>query len=316
MANSVSHASLPYPIRKARFTIGIPYVDADGDPTDPGTPDTEFSLDASAMADCAEEATTVSTGFGYITLTGAETDGSLLLIAAKVGSGPKNTLAVLYPKNLAVLTNGTASAGAAGTITLALDTKTPLDLTGCFVRTTGGTGGGGTGGANNQARRIISYAIGTRVATVSPNLETTPDATTTYDILLPEGVVASQLTAGLPAPVAAGTLTTYTDATNITITGHASVRKGGVIYALSSTGVGGLATVFSHNSGSGATVLEDPGFPAALGNAATVYVAYPAPNATAISLDDDDMPNVNVQKVNDVELQGTGVPSSDPWEPA
>jgi hypothetical protein len=164
MANSVSHASLPYPIRKARFTLAIPYVDADGDPTDPGTPDTEFSLDGAAMGDCAEEATTVSTGFGYITLTGAETDGSLLLVAAKVGSGPKNTLATLYPKNLAILTAGTASAGAAGTITLAVDAFTPMNLTGCFVRTTAGTGGGGTGGANNQARRIISYVPATRVA--------------------------------------------------------------------------------------------------------------------------------------------------------
>jgi hypothetical protein len=115
--------------------------------------------------------------------------------------------------------------------------------------------------------------------------------------------------------ITTGTVSAYTDATNIAITGLATIRKGAVIVATANTGGGGAAIVFSHNSGSGATVLEDPGFPAAL-DATTTYIVFAGPNVTAISLDDDDMPNVNVQKVNDVELQGTGVPSSDPWEPA
>ena len=51
------------------------------------------------------------------------------------------------------------------------------------MRTTGGTGGGGAGGANNQARVITAYNTSTLVATVVPNWETTPDSTTTYDIL-------------------------------------------------------------------------------------------------------------------------------------
>lgn len=204
MANSVSHGSLPYPIKNARYSILVPYLDADGDPTDPTTPDTELSGDAGAFADCAEEVTTItgSNGTGYITLTGAETNYSIVAVCAKVASGPKATLATLYPRNLPILESGTAGAGAAGTITLASGTYTGLNLANCFIRTTGGTGGGGTGGANNQARRITSYNTSTRVATVTPNWETTPDNTTTYDILLPEGVLVSMLTALRPTTLA------------------------------------------------------------------------------------------------------------------
>lgn len=200
MANSVSHARLPYPIINARFTVGVPFLDADGDPTDPTTPDTEISQDGGAFADAAEEVTTItgSNGAGYITLTGAEMNNSLVVAAFKVASGPKATLMTLYPRNLPILESGTAGAGAAGTLTLASGTYTGLNLAGCFIRTTGGTGGGGTGGANNQARRITSYNTSTRVATVTPNWETTPDNTTTYDILLPEGVMVPMLTALAP----------------------------------------------------------------------------------------------------------------------
>jgi len=200
MANSISHASLPYPIKNARFTLLVPYLDADGDPTDPTTPDTEVSQDGGAFADAAEEMTTISgsNGMGYITLSGAEMNNSAVGVAAKVASGPKATLMTLFPRNLAILESGTASAGAAGTITLASGTYTGLNLVGCFIRTTGGTGGGGTGGANNQARRITAYNTSTRVATVTPNWETTPDNTTTYDVLLPEGVLVPMLTALAP----------------------------------------------------------------------------------------------------------------------
>jgi hypothetical protein len=183
MANHVSHGSLPYPVKNARYTILVPYLDADGDPTDPTTPDTEVSQDGGSFADAAEEVTTItgSNGLGYITLTGAEMNNSLVGVAFKVASGPKATLMTLCPRVLPIILSGTASAGASGTITLAAGSY-PLE--GAIVRTTGGTGGGGTGGANNQARVITAYNTSTKVATVSPNWETTPDSTTTYDILL------------------------------------------------------------------------------------------------------------------------------------
>ena len=141
MANHASHAALPYPVKGARFTIAVPYLDADGDPTDPTTPDTEISEDGAAFTDCAEEVTTITgtNGSAWITLSGAETDTSFLMLAAKVASGPKATLMTLYPRLLADVENGTAQAGAAGTITIASGAAA-FDLTGCFVKTMATTG--------------------------------------------------------------------------------------------------------------------------------------------------------------------------------
>jgi hypothetical protein len=210
VSNHVSHGSLPYPIKNARYTLLVGYLDADGDPTDPTTPDTEVSQDGGAFADAAEEMTTVSgsNGMGYVTLTGAETNNSLVAVACKVASGPKATLASLYPRNLPILATGTLAAGSAGGGTLG--TVLAYDVTGCFLRTTGGTGGGGTGGANNQARRIITYNLSTGAFTVSPNWETTPSTDTTYDLLCPEGISPGLLkalnptTAGRTLDVSAG----------------------------------------------------------------------------------------------------------------
>lgn len=192
MANHISHASLPFPVKQARFTILVPYLDSDGDPTDPTTPDTEVSQDGGAFADAAEEVTTItgSNGLGYITLTGAEMNNSAVGVAFKVASGPKATLMTLFPRVLPVEHSGTAQAGAAGTITLASGASAIDDYyNGCIVRTTGGTGGGGTGGANNQARVITDYVGSTKVATVVPNWETTPDSTTTYEVQITDMAV-------------------------------------------------------------------------------------------------------------------------------
>lgn len=204
MANSATHAALPYPIRGARFTIAVPYLDADGDPTDPTTPDTEVSKDGAAFADCTEEVSTItgSNGAGFITLTGAETDCAMLVVAAKVASGPKATLLTAYPRQLVSIGTGTLAAGSAGGGTLG--TILPYDLAGCFIRTTGGTGGGGTGGANNQARKIMTYIPATGAFTVTPEWETTPSTDTTYELLLPEGVTLGMLR--VIAESASGTL--------------------------------------------------------------------------------------------------------------
>jgi hypothetical protein len=189
MANHASHAALPYPVKGARFTILVPYLDADGDPTDPTTPDTEISKDDGSAADTAEEVASPKNSVGMLTLTGAEMDCSCASVAAKAASGPKTTLATLYPRVLAAIFSGTASAGANGSITLATDIPAVADLlVGCIVKTTGGTGGGGTGGANNQARVITDFTTG-RVASVVPNWETNPSSDTTYEILLTEAAL-------------------------------------------------------------------------------------------------------------------------------
>lgn len=197
MANHASHAALDYPIKNARYTILIPYLDADGDPTDPTTPDTELSKDDGSAADAAEEVASPKNSVAMLTLTGAETDCSCLSLAGKAASGPKTTLATIYPAVLASVGTGTLSAGSAGGGTLG--TLLAYDVTGCFIQTTGGTGGGGTGGANNQARKIVTYNTGTGAFTVTPNWETTPSTDTTYTVLLPKGVTLGMLKTLNPA---------------------------------------------------------------------------------------------------------------------
>lgn len=184
MANHASHAALPYPVKGARYTVLIPYLDADGDPTDPTTPDTEISKDDGAAADTAEEVSSPKNSVGMLTLSGAEMDCSVASLAAKAASGPKTTLMTLYPRTLPKISNGTLSAGSAGGGTLG--TVLGYDIRGAIIKTTGGTGGGGTGGANNQARLIDTYNVGTGAFTVVPNWETTPSTDTTYDILFTE----------------------------------------------------------------------------------------------------------------------------------
>ncbi len=182
MANHISHAALPYPVKGAKYTIGIPYLDADGDPLDPTTPDTEISKDGGAFADCTEEVTTISgsNGAGYITLNGAEMNASLVVVCAKVASGPKATLAVLYPRVLAEVRENVAQAGAAGSITLDASASDIDDYyNGCIVVILTGTG-------QYQARVISDYAGSTRVASVIPNWETTPDNTSDFSVRITE----------------------------------------------------------------------------------------------------------------------------------
>ena len=236
MAVHASHAALPYPIKGARFTLLLPYLDADGDPTAPTTPDTELSEDNAAATDCAEEAVATSgmDGMAMITLSGAETDCSVLALNAKVASGPKATLLTLHPRVLAIVGSGTLSAGSAGGGTLG--TVLAYDVTGCFVKTTGGTGGGGAGGANNQARKIITYTPSTGAFTVAPNWETTPSTDTTYDVLLPDGVTLGMVrtlnpaTAGRTVVVDAAGLV---DATAVKVgpTGAGTAQEAGDVVA-------------------------------------------------------------------------------------
>lgn len=220
MANHASHAALPYPIKGARFSLLVPYLDANGDPTDPTTPDTELSKDDGAAADAAEEVASPKNSVGMLTLSGAETDCSCLSLAGKAASGPKTTLATLYPRVLAVVGSGTLSAGSAGGGTLG--TLLAYDVTGCFIKTTGGTGGGGPGGANNQARKIITYNTATGQFTVAPNWETTPSTDTTYEVLLPEGVTLGMLKA--LNPITAGGNDVDATKWGGTVVGSASVR--------------------------------------------------------------------------------------------
>lgn len=109
----------------------------------------------------------------------------------------------------------------------------------------------------------------------------------------PEGVIAQ------------GTVTSASSATAGVIATGLNVRKGSFMIITGGTGVGGGATFFSYTSGSGAYVMESPGFPVQPDNTSTFEV-YAGPNVQAISIDGDDLANVNVQKINDVTLAGAG----------
>ncbi len=252
MANHVSHAALPFPVKGARYTIAVPYLDADGDPTDPTSPDTERSIDGGAFADCTEEVTTVSgsNGMGYLTLTGDEMNCSLLEIAAKVASGPKATLLAISPRVLPIIATGTAQAGASGTITLAAGASAVDDFyVGCIVRTTGGTaGGGGSGKQNNQARVITDYVGSTKVASVEPNWETNPSSDTTYDILLTD-LATNAMMANVMAWIGKALATPATDGYPVatlkvgTGTGEVNLSSGKVPATLAAADVSGNPSV-------------------------------------------------------------------------
>lgn len=80
------------------------------------------------------------------------------------------------PTAFAAAVTGTAQAGASGTITLASGASATNNFyRGCVIVTTGGTGSG-------QTRQIKSYVGSTKVATVTPAWDVTPDNTTTYSI--------------------------------------------------------------------------------------------------------------------------------------
>lgn len=77
----------------------------------------------------------------------------------------------------ALVRSGTAQAGAVGSITLdASASASDDDYNGMFVLITGGTGAG-------QYRKISDYVGSTKVASVADNWDTTPDATSTFQVV-------------------------------------------------------------------------------------------------------------------------------------
>lgn len=100
---------------------------------------------------------------------------------------------------IAVMTSGTAQAGAANSITLASTASATNGLYDpSIVLLTGGTGAG-------QARNILDYVGATKVATVDKTWRTNPDSTSTY-IISPLGYTPS-VNEGVAQAGAASTVT-------------------------------------------------------------------------------------------------------------
>lgn len=182
MANSTTHSALDIPIRGALYNVPLVWLDADGDPTLPTGLDTEISKDNGTFANTTNAPTlakevggVTDSAYGYVTLTAAEMTADIVILQAKDAT-QKATPVCLRLKRLPIVVEGTATAGAATTITLAVGSSAVDDFyNGAIIFTDGGTGPG-------QARRILDYVGSTRVATVA-TWETNPDVTTTYDIL-------------------------------------------------------------------------------------------------------------------------------------
>jgi len=104
----------------------------------------------------------------------------------QVHNGAINSISEIRDKAVPLITTGTATAGAAGSITLNASSTSGYDAidpnslgngyyTNCQISITSGTGSG-------QVRTISGFTAATRVATVSVNWTTNPDATSVYRI--------------------------------------------------------------------------------------------------------------------------------------
>jgi hypothetical protein len=148
------------------------------------------SKDGAAFASISPTVTERANGWYNVALTTSHTDtlGDLVIRATASGADPAERLldVVAYdPADAAdlglsaltagVMDTGTAQAGAASTITLKSATSITLDSN-SVIMLTGGTGAGQTG-------RVSSYNGTTKVATMTTAWNTTPNSTTTYDVL-------------------------------------------------------------------------------------------------------------------------------------
>lgn len=125
-----------------------------------------------------------------------------------------------------VLQSGTASAGAASTITIQTALGADSLPVGCLIKITSGTGVG-------QARIITAYVNSTKVTTVDRAWVTNPDNTSVYSIEFNE---LAKLDANLKVAgvVLADTVTTYTG--NTVQTGDAFARVGAAGAGLTALG--------------------------------------------------------------------------------
>jgi hypothetical protein len=174
--------ALPYPMYGLAWTITFPFLDADGDlVTAATTPDAERSLNGDTFADCTNESTEIATGSGvyYLTLTAAEMTADIVTVIAKSATaGMKTTVATLYPRKLVQFkASATSAAGAAGTITFDAGASTIDDFYNgmVIVATLDGA---------VETRIITDYVGSTKVASVTPNWNTTPDSDDTFIVYL------------------------------------------------------------------------------------------------------------------------------------
>ncbi len=145
--------------------------------------------------------------------------------------------------SITTLDSGTAQSGTTNTIRLASTAvATNSVYVGATVAIDGGTGLG-------QTRRIINYVGSTRVATVDKNWSTTPDNTSTYDVLAASNSVFAD--EGLAQSATASTLVIRSGASAVD-----DLYNNSFISILSGTG-SGQTRIISDYTGASRTITPD-----------------------------------------------------------
>lgn len=174
--------ALPYPVYGAPWVVVVPILDADGDPvTSAAGLDNEISKNGDTAADAGTEAE-IGNGDYSVVLSATDMTADVVAGTLKTStSGAKNTKYTLHPRKLVTVRSGTAAGGTSSTITLDSGASPEDDAyNGMFIQA--------TLDSNVECRIISDYNGSTKVATVVPNWNTTPDSDDTFVIKLPEGV--------------------------------------------------------------------------------------------------------------------------------
>lgn len=138
--------------------------------------DSEISKDGGTFADCTNEATEIATASGiyFLDLTATEMEADAVTVIVKSTVGITRTLTVYTEQGTRTRK---AQAGAAGSITLDASASASDDFyLDQLVAVVGGTGVG-------QVRLITDYVGSTKIATVTPNWITNPDATSIFHLI-------------------------------------------------------------------------------------------------------------------------------------
>lgn len=123
--------------------------------------------------------------------------GNVTGSVGSVATGGITRASLAADTGLQSMRSNTAQGGTASTITLDASAPAVDIFNTCYVYLTGGTGAG-------QCRLVTAYDTGTKVMSVSPNWETTPDNTSTFaifggadvDVHLWKGALAGALNSG------------------------------------------------------------------------------------------------------------------------
>lgn len=174
--------ALPYPVYAMPWVVVLPILDADGDPVIDGTIDSLVSANCNTEAAGATPVQIATNSGKYsLILTAAEMTGDI--VSGSIGSttaGAKRTHFVLYPRHLQQLWSGTVVGGSANTITVDEYAPTLDDIwNGCLIVA--------SIDGNDEARIVNDYNGSTKVVSVSPAWNVTPDDMDGYTIYLPEG---------------------------------------------------------------------------------------------------------------------------------